>query len=182
MIAERYRDQIKAHVADWLDGKISEVRAFASILAESANAELYGKETTGRIVRMMDAYKDFTDIIIVDEEGKVINSRESGAAYKRVSVADREYFREAMTDPIGITGFFSGRNTGRKVMTVARRFQSVEGRTYVTGRVHHHRTLFGRHRRAQQGRARKRLPGGRGSEAHTWKNGGIRCERRERES
>lgn len=130
-IAEKYRDQIKAHIGDWLDGKISAVTAFASVMGDASGDELHSEQTTHRIVQVVNAYGDFTDIIIVDQTGKVVNARQSGAAYKRVFVGDREYYKEALAGPVGVTGFFAGRNTGRQVMTMAKRFQSTDGGTYV---------------------------------------------------
>jgi diguanylate cyclase (GGDEF)-like protein len=131
IVGERYRDQIEAALHEWYDSRLTAVRAFSIVLGEMDAAGLSSPALSGRIDRIVEAYPDFVDIVVVDSRGVMVNSRRPTRPGQTISVADREYFVEAMVDGVGITGFFAGRNTGRRVMTIATRFGSKDGKTYV---------------------------------------------------
>jgi len=130
-IAERYRDQVKARLIEWLESRKTAVEAASFVLAESGSAQLRGQETTARINRLLKAHPDFIDLLVIDAAGKTANARQAQPGFREIDLADREYFREAMESGVGVMGFFEGRHTGRRIMTIAMRFASADGSFFV---------------------------------------------------
>ena len=127
----RYRDQQDAALREWLDSRIAMVKGVTAIFDGVPSAELQGAAVRRRFATILSSYPDFTDLVVIDRNGAIVNARTEQGAKSLTSLADREYFRDALETGVGITGFFTGRNKGRPVMTVAARFTTPDRQVFV---------------------------------------------------
>lgn len=129
--AELYRDQLVLGLENWLQRQMQISRAFARLFAGKTKDELSSPSVRSHINRYLGVYGELTDIVVIDGEGRVINSRNSRPSSPVYNVGDREYFTEAISRGEGTSGFFPGKATGRLVMTAAVRFEGSGGEPYV---------------------------------------------------
>ena len=117
LIAESYRMEVSETIQRWIKGRTYSIRIQANYLGNLAPDRLGNPEITKILIDQLSWNENFYDIVILDEAGNIINSKDG--AVKPINVIDRKYFIDAMQGKSSITGFIQSRKDNYPVMVIA---------------------------------------------------------------
>jgi len=130
-LADVYRDQIEQSLTGWYGGQRSTLKAISLMLDHKGNEELGSSATTALIARIITAYPEISDLVVLDSRGYVVNARAKSDTSVVSNLADRPYFQSALAQGEGGGGFFANKKTGALTLALSRRITSSEGEPYV---------------------------------------------------
>ncbi len=123
-MVENYRREVAETMHRWLRGRIHSIKSQALYLEQME--ESLGKDVIKDIInRQMTWDKNFYDIMIIDSQGNIINSRDGKLDH--INLADRQYFKNGMMGVSTVTGFFKDRKGGNPIMAISRPI-SIQGK------------------------------------------------------
>ncbi len=132
LFAQLYRDQLSMAINGWLQTQIANANSFAKMMGDRNTEELGSPSVTRFINDFIQVYTETTDILIIDSNGHIINSRTHNPLKPfSIVLKDRPYVQQAFEKGLGIMGFSPGRNTGNLIMTVGFRFLDHQLRPHV---------------------------------------------------
>jgi|GEM_PF-3444384 len=130
-LANVYRDQLEASLTGWYGGQRSTLKALSKMLESMSGKELASPTITALISNILAAYPEVSDLVIIDSQGTIVNARTKTANTGAYNLADRPYFKTALEQGEGGSGFFANKINEKLTIALSRRIQSREGNTYV---------------------------------------------------
>lgn len=105
-LANVYRDQLEASLTGWYGGQRSTLKALSKMLESMSGKELASPTITALISNILAAYPEVSDLVIIDSQGTIVNARTKTANTGAYNLADRPYFKTALEQGEGGSGFF----------------------------------------------------------------------------
>ncbi|GLC31491.1 ATP-binding protein [Clostridium omnivorum] len=112
---ENYRKDSANLILGWLNGKKHDVKNQAVYLSNLTDQELKSEKIT-KLIKDQATWKDsFYDILILDENGIVINSA-SGAS--KINLSKKKYFVNSISGKTTITGIYESTEKGIPIVAI----------------------------------------------------------------
>lgn len=112
---ENYRKDSANLILGWLNGKKHDVKNQAVYLSNLTDQELKSEKIT-KLIKDQATWKDsFYDILILDENGNVINSA-SGAS--KINLSKKKYFVNSISGKTTITGIYESTEKGIPIVAI----------------------------------------------------------------
>ena len=116
-ITESYRTEVSETLERWFRGRVITIKNQAAFISQWDSSKLTSPELT-KVLARQTAWDDyFYYIILIDSNGKVINSKDG--PLPQFDLSDRQYHIEAMAGRSNTTGFFKDRKDGQPIMAIA---------------------------------------------------------------
>jgi len=116
-ISESYRKEAVSTINRWISGREYSIKAQALYLAYLGKDRLDSPEVKEILDKQLEWNKNFYNIAIIDEKGKVINSKDG--KIDSMNLSDRPYFIEGMKGKSSLYGFFKSRKDSVPIMAIA---------------------------------------------------------------
>jgi len=116
---ERYRDKITSSLYDWLDYNQEILRTQAEYLEEFSEEFIVSKEMSGLLDRIAEKEMSFIDLLILNREGKLLNSR-AWMGDREIYLKDRLYYTEGLKGNPSVSGFYISKSQDVPIMAMGR--------------------------------------------------------------